>query len=930
MGSGSSPWRRLARIIRPSPRSEVDEELAFHLEERVREYVAQGMEPEAARAAARERLGDLEGVREECVDLLTSERRTAARREWLKVSWLDFKLGFRMLAKYPGLTIIGGLAMAFAIWVGAGTFEFVRQVIDPVLPLDEGDRVVGIHVMDVESSGIMRRVGYEFVTWRDELRTVEHLGAFRTLDRNLITGEGRGEPVEVAEITASGFEVARVPPILGRTLVPADEAAGAPAVVVLGHDVWQQRFGGDPEIVGRDIRLGSFQATVVGVMPEGFAFPISQRLWMPLRSAQLGREPREGTALRIFGRLAPGASLDDAQAELTALGRRAAQAYPETHEHLRPRVLPYAESILYLPGPAFWAMGSINVFVALLLVLICGNVALLMFARAATRENEILVRGALGASRGRIVTQLFVEALVLGGLAAAVGLAAAGFGLRWLFSTVVAEVSGQNLPFWFVDRISPATVGYTLLLALLAAAVAGIVPALKVTGKKVESRLRQASAGGGGLRFGGVWTAVIVTQVAVTVAVPAFALILRGEMESIRGMDVGIAAEEYLSVRLEMDRELSAGTATANFLEHGASARLMAEAAMERPNDFQSRFEQAARELERRLEQHSSIRGATFGERLPGMYHPHRLVDVDEGGAAPLHPEWPAYRVSSVWVAEDYFEELDVQIQSGRDFHPGDLAADARVVIVNESFVQRVLGGRNPIGRHVRYAYFEGDEEMLDPETQPWYEIVGVVPDLGLSYGDYDPKVSGIYHPTRAGGVYPTHMAIHATGNPTSLVHDIRTLATAVDPGLRLYQPIALDKVDESEIRFYAFWFWILVLVSSVALLLSLAGIYAVMSFAVSRRTREIGIRVALGAGRGRIIAAIFRRPLTQLSLGLLGGAILVTTLATLAAGNEMTASDFGVITLYMAIMAAICGLACIVPTRRALNVEPVEALRTE
>ena len=925
MGS-EPPRRRWSRLIRPTPRAEVDDELAFHIEERVREYVARGMEPEAARAAAMERLGDLEPVRAECTDLLAAERRAEAQREWLKVSWLDFKLGFRMLVKYPVLTIVGGLAMAFAIWVGAGTFEFVRQVVSPALPLDAGHRVVGVLMVDARRSAVERRTASDFVRWRDEVRALDDFGAFRTLDRNLVTGDGVGEPVEVAEITASGFDVARVPPLLGRTLVAADEAPGAPPVVVLGHDVWTERFGADPEIVGRPIRLGISEPTVVGVMPEGFEFPVAQSLWMPLSRGALEHDPREGPGLFMFGRLAPGVSLAAAQAELTALGQRAAADLPETHEHLRPKVLPYAKSILYMPGAFSLALMSINVFVILLLVLICSNVALLMFARAATRESEILVRSALGASRARIVAQLFTEALVLGGIAAALGLAGAGYGLRWLFSAVLTEVSGQRLPFWFTETLSPATVGYTLLLTLLAATIAGVVPALKVTGRQVEARLREASAGGGGLRFGGVWTAVIIAQVALTVAVPAFTLLLRDEALGVRDLEVGFPAEEYLSVRLEMDRA-EGGPSPGGWVDElsgmssaGDTSSLSA---------FEERYRRGVSELERRLETRPGVSAVTFGERLPRMYHPHRLIEVDEGGAAPKHPQWPSYRVSSVEVAPDYFDVLQVPIRAGRGFHSGDVAADARAVVVNESFVELVLGGRNPIGRHIQYVFFE-DEGARDPENEPWYQIVGVVRDLGLSAGDFDPKRAGIYHPVAPGRAYPTHMAVHVTGRPQEFARELRTLAATIDPALRLYNVMPLDRLDESELRFYSFWLSILALISGGAITLSLAGIYAAMSFAVSRRTREIGIRVALGAHRRRIVASIFRRPLIQVGLGLAFGGLLVLALAWLGEGDRLTPGVVAGVAVYMVIMAAICMLACIVPVRRALLVEPTEALRAD
>ncbi|HEU0079237.1 MAG TPA: ABC transporter permease, partial [Longimicrobiaceae bacterium] len=430
---------------------------------------------------------------------------------------LDFRLGGRMLVKYPGLTLVGGFAMAFAIWAGAITFVMGGQFLHPTLPLPGGERVVQIHSWDASANEEEQRVLADFLVWRGALRSVTDLGAYRDVSLNLIVGRDAGPPVNAAEITASAFRIAPDAPLQGRTLVPADERPGAPPVVVLGHEVWRKRFAGDPGVVGRSVQLGEVYATVVGVMPEGFGFPVSHEMWTPLRPDALAPAPREGPGVTVFGRLAPGATLEGAQAELAAFGRRAAAATPETHRHLQPHVTPYTS---YFPQNSsdLLALLSINVFVVMLLVLICSNVALLVFARAASREGELVVRSALGASRGRLVAQLFAEALVLGAVAAAVGLGAADFALRQ-WGVEFLEINYGPLPFWFDVRLSPTAVLYAGGLTLLGAAIAGVVPARKIT-RGLGTRLKQGTAGGGGVRFGGVWTAVIVTQVAFTVAFP--------------------------------------------------------------------------------------------------------------------------------------------------------------------------------------------------------------------------------------------------------------------------------------------------------------------------------------------------------------------------------------------------------------------------
>ncbi|MGH7461604.1 MAG: ABC transporter permease, partial [Longimicrobiales bacterium] len=658
------------------------------------------------------------------------------------------------------------------------------------------------------------------------------------MSRNLIVPGGLAAPVRIAEITASAFPLTGGTPLLGRTLVEADEQPGATPVVVIGFDVWQTRFGGDPNVVGRTVGLGRTTATVVGVMPERFRFPIADDLWVPLRLSTADRERRQGPGLLIFGRLANGVTLDRAQAELTTLGLRAAADFPETHGHLRPQVKPFAKSYLGLSQSDSLFVVSLNLVAVLLLMLIGANVALLVFARAAARESEIIVRNALGASRGRIIVQLFTEALVLSTLAALVGLVAARSGLRWSMS-VYEDVfySSGSWPFWIRPTLSHTTVLYVSLLAVLAAALAGVVPALKIT-RSLGMRLKQSSAGGGGLRFGGVWTAIVITQVAVTVAFPAVAFFVRREAREDVSHDPGFSHAEYLSVRLELDSETQTGLSE-------AAARAA----------FQAQFAASINELERKLESNAAVSGVTFARLLPRMQHPWNQIEVDAGAVEPTDER--GHRVGRVPVGIDYFDVLGTTVLSGRNFHTGDLAADARVVIVNQPFVDQVLGGRSALGRRIRYTRSPTLGISTAPKDGPWFEIVGVVRDLGTvsNYGR-----AGVYHPEARGAHYPTHMIAHVKGQPAAFAHELRAAAAAVDPMLRLNALLPLNKVDNGQPTFLSFWFKLVTVLCALSLLLSLAAIYAVTSFTVARRTPEIGIRVALGADARHVARAIFWR----------------------------------------------------------------------
>jgi putative ABC transport system permease protein len=887
-----SLWRGVVRTRQVD--ADLNEEFRLHIELRAADLVRAGMTPAEAARKARAEFGSTE--------YHVEKARNARGLGWfdeMRFSWLDLKLGGRMLVKYPVLTIVGGLSMAFAIWVGAGTFEAIRQLVFPTIPLPDADRIVMLQNWDASANRPELRATHDFVAWRGSVQSVQDLGAYRTVTRNLMITEGLAEPVFTAEVSAAAFRVLRVPPVLGRTLVESDEQADAPPVAVIGYDLWQSRFNGDSGVVGRTVRLTGAPSTIVGVMPHGFAFPRTQELWVPLRIDVSGYDRRQGMTIRIFGRLAPGASLEQARTELTNLGRIAAGDFPQTHQHLRPQLFTFAESVRAIDGPGeSMTLLTGNIFVMMLLVLVCTNVGLLMFARAATRETEIVVRSALGASRRRIVMQMFAEALVLGGVAAVVGLTAAGWGVRWGLDHMRAELTdgSGNFSFWIDGKLSPLTFGYTALLTLLAAAIAGILPGLKIT-RNIGNRLKRTTAGAGGTQFGGMWTAVIVLQLAVTMGFPVATFFVRKDALRLETQPLPFPVDQYLSVRLDMEQFST---------EPGADTSAAA---------FQARYVAAAQKLETRLESEPGVTGVVFAQHLPRQYHPNNQVEVDEGAVAPHDKR--GHRVGSSKVDPKYLDVLGVSMLSGRWFNTSEASPDARVAVVNKAFVDRVMGGKTPIGRRIRYVW--------DPKPQPWFEIIGVAPDVGIKSG-WGP--AGIYHPLVRASMYPLNAAIHVRGDPKAFAPRLRAIATDVDVTLRLTDLMPLKDVVNGEVKFHAFWVKLTTIVSAMVLVLSLVSIYAVMSFAVARRTREIGVRVALGASPGRIVRAVFRQPLRQLGLGLLAGTLLVWALLGGTDNGLPTPTEFLTLGAYTTLMAVVCLIACVVPTRRALAVQPTEALR--
>ncbi|MBC7894969.1 MAG: ABC transporter permease, partial [Cytophagaceae bacterium] len=438
----------------------------------------------------------------------------------------------------------------------------------------------------------------------------------------------------------------------------------------------------------------------------------------------------------------------------------------------------------------------------------------------------------------------------------------------------------------------------------------------KVT-RGLGTQLRATAAGGGGLGFGGVWTAVIVAQVAVTVVFPVIAFVTRRAADDTRAIDAGFDTQFVLSARLEMDRD---GSSAAGALRDTTEAA------------FHARVAATHQELERRLLAEPTVAGVTVANWLPRLYPGDYFVAVDERGAVPSDPRWSGwYRLSGASVDPAFFSVLGVPILAGRAFHPGDLDSGGRATIVNESFVKKVLGDRNPIGRHIRYTRSVAWNDGLPTfdEPSPWYEIVGVAPDMGMAPVDALSS-AGFFLPASPGQLNPRYLAIKVRGDPSTLIPRVRAIALDIDPALRLYDAMPIDRLDDEDLNTARFAYRGFVAVSVLALMLSLAGIYAVMAFTVARRSREIGIRVALGAGPRRVLVDLFRRPIIQVALGVGTGALVIVGFVVLGARDLPTPGQFAAVVGYSALMLAVCLLSCVVPTRRALAVQPTDVLKAE
>ena len=883
-------WRGLRRPAELD--ADMNDEMRFHIDMEAKRFMQRGLDAAEARRQAALAFGGVEKYR--------GASRDALGFTWLRGLSTDLKLGTRMLRKYPGLTIVGVLALSLAIGAGAAYLEFVNDLYRPTLPFAESERLVGIVNRDLQTGRVEERASWDFAAWRGSLRSIEMLGAYRALDRNLITEDRGSEVVKGVEISPSAFQMLRVPPLLGRPLVESDELDTAAPVAVIGYDLWQARFGGDRAVLGRTIRLGTHTHTVVGIMPPGFGFPISHDLWAPLRLDASAR--RDGAPIKIFGWLAPRTAISEAQAELSAVGLRASADFPDTHQHLRPEVKSYIASLWAGQSDgeaAAYVLYAFNLFFLGLLGVCGANIATLVFARTATRATEIGVRTALGASRARIAGQLFAEGLVLCSLAAALGLVVSYYGLVWVKRSVFAA-QGLRAMFWWNDRLSVETIVYAVTLAVVGAVIIGVIPAWKATGAQVQDGLKQAAGKSSGLKFGGVWTGVIVAQVGLTVIFLCIVGVIGwGTWFGKFGITpLAFPGEEYISVRVGMDGDAAADAG------------------------FRNRFRATYDEFERRLLAEPGVTGVTYATRLPGMTGTMLGIEVD--GGAHARPEGRR-EVQSSAIDVDLLSTFGAPLVAGRGFTPADTGENRGVAIVNQGFVRHVLPGLEPVGARVRQTAENG------LPAGPWLEIVGVVRDLTVDTGQSD-ESSFLYLPTTAGAVLPIHVAVHVKGDTTAAIARLRSVAAGVDPTLRLDNIRTIDQVAAQMAIVLDFFVRIGSGIAIVALLLSTAGVYALMSFTVARRTPEIAIRLALGANANRVVLSTFSRALIQVTLGVLVGCVPGGALVSLFAPELVRGSGvwmtIGTCAGVIAFMAAVTVLACAVPARRALRIQPADALK--
>jgi predicted permease len=726
---------------------------------------------------------------------------------------------------------------------------------------------------------------HDYLDWREQQTSFEQLGAYYFGTVN-VSGTDRPERFNGAFVSSNTLTTLGVQPHLGRLFLESEDDPAAEPVVILGYSVWRDRYEGDPDILGSTIRTNGVQTTVVGIMPEGFEFPGFQRIWLPIRMDPLQLERREGTGLRVFGRLRPGVSLSEASAEMTSIAARLEAQYPQSNAGVGVMLQPFAYQFLGF-GEGVFALWLMQGAVFLVLLIACANVANLLLSQAFDRGREIAIRTALGAKRRRIIAQVLTEVGVLALLGGILGVSLAYIGIELFHAAVVDNPP----PFFMVIAIDGPVLQFVVGMVLATTLLAGTLPALQASGGNLHQVLTDESRGSSSFRLGRVSRGLVVVQIAFSCALLMGTGLMIKSIMNLDRADYGF----------DPDSIFTAGVVLS---------------AADYPSDESRR--QFFADLHRRLSSKPGVDGATLAQDLPIQAAGFSRFEI-QGDSYPTEADYPRSRLTG--ISAGYFETFDSRIMEGRDFRSADDAESLPVVIVNQSFVNQFFAGGSPLGRRIRLG--SGASE------RPWRTIVGVVPDLHMG-GYLNEEPAGMYTPLLQGAARGINIALRSDGAPLALASMVRDEVMALDPDL----PVFGVRTARAVIRDQTWMYWVFgglyAILGLIAMFLAAVGLYGVMSFSTRRRTPEVGIRMALGAQRRDVLKLVARQGLLQIGVGLVLGIALAVWLAMMMAGMlyETDPLDPVIFLLIVACLAGTGILACLFPALRASRVDPLAALR--
>jgi predicted permease len=805
----------------------------------------------------------------------------------------DLRFGFRMLAKTPGHTLAAILALALGIGLSTAMFSIVYGAVIRGLPFERSDRLMHIENNNpAKEQRSLEVFQQDFMIYRERQKSFEDLAAFYEGTVNL-SGDDRPERYEGAFITSNFLDLLKVKPILGRGFQPGEDSPGAEPVVLLGWGIWQTRYNGDPKVIGQPVRINGEPGTIVGVLPQDFAFPVDQEIWTPLRQDPLKNPRGKGETLEVYGRLRDGISEEQARAELQGITQAVAKEFPQTNEGRGAVVKPYTEEYIgEQAAKLLYVMLGACLFV---LLLACSNVASLMMARASKRTREIAIRSALGAARLRLIGQLLTESLLLSAGGALLGVLLAWLGVR-LFNASIVDV---NPPFWVHIAIDPAALLFTLGAAVLAGAVSGLVPAFQASRTDVNEVLKDEGRGSSSLRMGKFTRIVVIFEIFTScVLLICAGLMIQNVLKM--GNRVEVETGHVFTARVALFDSM--------YPEEAARARFFDD-------------------LLTRLREDPEVQAAAISTYLPGTGAGMTPVEM-EGAVYPKPEDRPWAHIA--WVSPGFFESLDSKVVQGRDFNQQDRVDSLPVVIVNRSFASKHWPGQDAVGRRIRVASETPDAP--GSKTEPWRTVVGVVPDLGMvNLRNDEPQSQGFYIPASQDCPAFASLVVRTRNpNPLTLTDRVRGHVTALNRDLPIYFIFSLEQVVAKAGFFNKLFATLFSIFGVAALVLASVGIYGVIAFSVQQRTQEIGIRMALGAQQGNVLSMIVRQGMVQLAFGL-GLGVLASWFVSRLLENflvDVKPHDPPTFFAVCLVLAAVALLASWVPAQRASRTDPLVAIR--